>query len=272
MIYADLHIHSNFSDGSSTVEEIIAMARAKGLGAISLVDHDTIDTYAYIKTLGPIEGLKIISGIEISAYDYTRGRKVHILGYNYKTTDNIQGLTDKTLEARDSRSRTQLRNIQESGYIIDESDIDPSVNSKKTLYRQQIVYAMAQSPYDSQAYQDLYKKLFKNGGPADIGDIAYPPAEDAIEAIVADGGIPVLAHPGELDSFDLVEDLVELGLGGIEVYHPSHSLDHEMRALDLCQSYGLLATGGSDYHGDYYRIRDLACLEFPQDILQTLGI
>ncbi|MDO5028218.1 MAG: PHP domain-containing protein [Bacillota bacterium] len=266
----DFHLHSNFSDSSRSVEDIIDLAKAKGLEAISIVDHDTTETYAYIKTLDLDQTLKIIPGLEISAYDYKNMRKVHLLAYNYQEPAvNINRLCQETLAKRNANSEEKLRLLEENSYAIDHDQINRSKNSTQTLYKQHIMAGLTGGDFNSKAYQDLYKSIFKNGGLADF-DIEYVDVFKAMEAVLADGGLPVLAHPGELDSFSIVGDLVAKGLKGIEVYHSSHSKEDEQRALNLAQDYGLFITGGSDDHGAYGKKVDLGTVDLDQDQLGPL--
>ena len=118
------------------------------------------------------------------------------------------------------------------------------------LYKQHIMAALTDEPYVSAAYRALYRSLFKNGGICDR-DIAYVDARDAVTAIVEDGGLAVLAHPGQLDSYDMVPALAECGLGGIERFHPDHTPIDHARCANVAERYGLICTGGSDYHGRF---------------------
>lgn len=250
MSLTDLHVHSNFSDSSRTVEEVLKIASDKGIKNLSIVDHDTVETIDYIKTIDNL-GINIIPGIEISAYDFKRNRKVHILGYGYNENPiNIKNLCKDVLKRRHENSLRQIEEINKLGYKIDLDKVNHSINSDRTIYKQHIMDYITDDDFNSEAYQTLYKKLFKNGGVAHF-DIKYVDAYDAVEAINLDGGIPVLAHPGETDSFEIAKDLSKNGLKGIEVYHISHNKEHEDRALELVKKYNLIITGGSDEHGNY---------------------
>lgn len=263
----DLHIHSTFSDSSNSVEEVIKEAIEKSIEVISIVDHDTIDTFEYIKTLNIDDKIKIIPGVEISAYDFKNNKKVHLLGYNYSNQGlNIANICSNTLDKRNNRSIHQITTIKNAGYNLDETKIKSSVNSKGTIYRQQIMYELTHEPYTSENYQTLYKKLFKNNGVASM-EIDYIDVFDALEAIKKDGGIPVLAHPGELDNYDIVDELVRHGLQGIEVYHPKHTENDVEKCLEIASKYNLIITGGSDNHGIYGADFPIEKNEVPMSIL-----
>lgn len=249
---SDLHVHSDFSDGFDSVEIVLDKAEAAGIKLLSFVDHDTTDTFARANKLAKDRQIKVIPGIEISAYDFKRKRKVHVLGYKYnKRAIHITDICDDLLERRQQQSYKQLRAIEDAGYKVKWDKLLPAINTKKTLYKQQIMRAITDKPYETAAYQELYRSLFKRNGVAS-GDIEYIDVYLAVKAIKADGGIAVIAHPGQLDSFEIIEDLISYGLDGVEVYHPDHSVNDIKRAQELAERHELWQTGGSDYHGEFW--------------------
>lgn len=247
---ADLHIHTRFSDGGDTPEQALEQAKQNGVELISFVDHDTTETYAYAQALAERCGVRIIPGIEVSAYDFVRKRKVHLIGYNYKfPATNLIALCDPMLKRRTRRGERHIRILRENGYAISKRDVDLTMDSHKVVYKQNIMHVLTDAPFESEEYRALYQKLFKGDGICAASRLTYIAAVDAIRAIKADGGIAVLAHPGETDSFDIVPELIAERLDGIEVYHPSHSEEDMHKAKELADRFGLLITGGSDYHG-----------------------
>lgn len=247
----DFHVHTNVSDSSKTIDETLEIARKQGIKILSIVDHDTTETYEMAKDKAKELGIELIPGVEISAYDYQRKRKVHLLAYNYEAqTPNLDEINRETLKKRNENSLKQLEILHEAGHILDPKNVGRSMNKDRTLYKQHLMAAMTQADFNSQEYQNLYKSLFKNQNIAHF-EMEYVDVFAALEAIVKDGGIPVLAHPGETDSFDILPDLVERGLRGIEVVHPSHGPEDREKAKALAQKYKLIETGGSDYHGDF---------------------
>ncbi len=247
----DLHLHSTFSDGADSLEVLFEMAKQNGLTHISIVDHDTTRHVKYAIRLGEQYGIKCIPGIEISAYDFKRNRKVHLLGYDFHdNTPHIDALCKPLLERRHQHSLWQLEKIQEVGFNL---NLDMAMNyvlDGGVLYKQHIMNALIDAPYNSIEYQTLYRNLFKGDGVA-AGDIIYIDAFKAVEAIRADGGYAVIAHPGQLDSFDIIEELVPYGLSGVEEIHPDHTLEQVRRIVNIANTYELFTTGGSDFHGRY---------------------
>lgn len=246
---SDLHVHTTVSDGSRTFEEVLAQAKGQGLARVAFTNHDTTRGLDEACALGDYLGIQVIGGVEISAYDFARGRKVHVLGLGlHDHAPAVNALCAPVLERRDANSRWQLEQLLAAGYAVDVERAERLAAASTALYKQHIMAALTSEPFVSPEYRRLYQRLFKNGGIADR-DIEYVDARDAVRAIVADGGLAVLAHPGQLDSYDLVPDLVACGLGGIERFHPDHSPVDHVRCARLAVRYHLVCTAGSDYHG-----------------------
>lgn len=248
---ADFHVHSTVSDGSYTFAELLEQAKDQGLSHIAFTNHDTTRGLAEAARLGANSGVRVIGGVEVSAYDFERGRKVHVLGLGLsEDAPAIAELCTPTLEKRDANTRWQLEQIINAGYDVDLDTFDRLSSAATCAYKQHVMAALIDEPYGAPAYRALYNALFKGGGIADR-DIAYVDARDAVRAIVADGGLPVLAHPGQMDSWDFVPELVSCGLSGIEKYHHDHDAADEEHAQNLANQFGLFVTGGSDYHGTF---------------------
>lgn len=266
MLRADLHVHSHYSDGADSVEAVVKRAKRAGLDAISFVDHDTVAGWTEKQSIAARYGITAIPGIEISAYDFRRSRKVHILGYQFEpAAGHIQELCSTLLEQRHGHSLWQIEQIKAAGFKLDADAVMASAKPSTAVYKQHIMKQLTEEPYTSPQYKTLYKSLFKGNGPAS-GDISYVDARDAVRAIVADKGLAVLAHPGQLDSFELVPELVEAGLGGIERNHFDHSEDDHLKVEELAREYGLALTGGSDYHGSFGALIDVGDIISPADV------
>lgn len=248
---ADLHVHTSISDGSYTTSETLDMARQQGITHIGIVNHDTISGLKAAVELGKRVGIKVIPGIEISSYDFINKRKVHILGYNFDFEGkNIRRICDPILKRRDENSRAQMKILIENGYKIDTSYIEEKCSESEVLYKQHIMSGMIKAGYTDNIYSDLYRDLFKNGGICDQ-DIEYIDVIESVKAIKADGGIAILAHPGQLNSYDIIPVLLEKGLDGIEVNHHSHSVEDMKKIIRICEMHNLIMTGGTDFHGEY---------------------
>lgn len=247
----DLHVHTNVSDGSDSIEETIQTAKCNDVKYIGIVNHDTVEGLEEAIEKGREEGIKIIPGIEISAYDYKRNKKVHILGYNFNlNAKNIKVLCNPTLERRNKNSLRQINILRENNFDITLEDVMEKAKYSTCIYKQHIMAVLMDKGYCSEIYSDLYYKLFKNGGIC-AGDIEYVDAFMAMEVIKRDGGKAVLAHPGQLDSYEIMKDLWAEGLDGIELYHEDHKPEDLIRILEFAVTHQVILTGGSDYHGQY---------------------
>ncbi|MCR8630291.1 PHP domain-containing protein [Paenibacillus radicis (ex Xue et al. 2023)] len=253
----ELHCHTNLSDGSFTFDEIIQLALRENVSHLAITNHDTTKDLENMVITGGKSGVEIIPGIEISAYDFKRNTRVHILGY-YIDPGNptIEAICGPILERRHQGCLTMVHKLIEAGYSITLEDVEKFAVGGTGIYKQHIMHALIEQGYTTTIYGDLYKKLFSRGQNGENPGIAYIPmeyveAKAAIHAVLQAGGVPVLAHPGQYGNFEAVPELVESGLQGIEVWHPLHEPKDEAIAQEYALKYDLLMTGGSDFHGFY---------------------
>lgn len=253
----DLHCHTNISDCSLSIEEVIMMAKQRGVEFLAITDHDTTIGLLQAIEIGKEIGVNIIPGIEISAFDYERNRRAHILGL-YVTPGHsaLHQLCQPLVEKRHLASKVMVERIIAAGYDITWELVQSYAEAGTGVYKQHIMHALIDKGYTDRIYSLLYKELFSKGNKTTKPGLAFVPIEyvsarDAIIAIREAGGVPVLAHPGQFDNFDAVEEWVEIGLEGIEVSHPLHKMKDEQKAKELAETYQLIQTGGSDFHGFY---------------------
>ena len=243
---ADLHIHSTFSDGSDTVEQIIEAALGFGLDAIAITDHDTLSHMAQIPD--DTGDMRVVAGVEISAVCRKTKIRAHVLGYNIRKPEKITELTQPLLNRRNMNSEKQVEILVSHGYKI---DIDKLARADgKYLYKQHIMDWLVTTGQAPDMFGDFYKKTFKHGGICFL-DTGYIDVFEAVSAIKESGGLAVLAHPGQQQNFGLIQGLVEIGLAGLEFNHHSHSKRDAEVIQDFAERYSLFLTGGSDYHGRY---------------------
>jgi predicted metal-dependent phosphoesterase TrpH len=247
---ADLHIHSNWSDGSLSVGEIVKTAKALKLRAVSVTDHDTMDGQEEVLDEGARQDLAIISGIEISALDSESDRKIHILGYRVQDRDGISRACRPFLEDRGRAVLEAADAIRAVGYPINREDVLAHAGKLGIPYRQHVMHALAGRGYTRTIYGPLYNELFGPGGPGAVKS-RYMSAGEAVRLIRDCGGEAVLAHPFQYDSMECLPKLVEWGLAGIECWHHTQSPEREKIVQKEAERYGLFLTGGSDFHGLY---------------------
>jgi len=241
---ADLHIHSNYSDGTLSPEEIVEIARQNGLKAISITDHDCISSqYIVEKKYNDIE---IIPGIELSSE--IDNLEIHILGYfiDYKNAHLIN-IVNKLAKERIKRVEKIIMKLNENGIDLSMEDIELS----NSIGRSHIANAMVKKGYYDN-YKTAFMSFLVKDKPAYVKGYKLNYRE-AIKVIRDAGGIPVLAHPGQvyrgLAIENLIKELKFFGLMGLEVYHPSHMREDSNGFYNLAKKYKLIITGGSDYHG-----------------------
>ena len=249
MSHIDLHIHSVYSDGSHTLQEIKEHVIEKRLKTISISDHDTFEAYEHIAQYE--FPCTIIKGIEISAFDVVEQKNVHILGYGFPSkTPHIDKLCKPMLERRKAISLWQIQQLQDAGYQVNEEEILEIAKPSTSLYKQHIMKVMMDKGYSERIYSQLYQTLFKHGGIC-VHPMEFVRVEEAIEAIHKDGGFAILAHPYESKVVAQIPSYINYGLDGIETYHNSHKQVHIDHLHAIARNYHLLETGGSDAHGIY---------------------
>ena len=234
----DLHIHSTYSDGAFTPEEIIDLARERNIRYISITDHDTLGAYGHFQS--DREDITVIPGVEVSTY--FKGKELHILSYFHDPEDkNLLSLLEKFKNDRTERYHKILGNL--SDLDIHLPDTEPPMDSYAKLLIEH-------------GYVENIKEAFNVY--LDVDKIAYEKrykidTRDALKSLRAAGGIPVLAHPGEklynLHFEELISELKVYGLLGLEVYHPSHKKELCDRLYAIARKHKLVITGGSDFHG-----------------------
>ena len=246
----DLHIHSNWSDGSMGIPQLLRFARALGLDAVSITDHDTMAGQEEALEEGKKQGLLIIPGVEISAFNPGTERKVHILGFNVKDMEGVTRACRPFLEVRHQKNLASVDRIAEAGYAITQNDVKEYAALDGTVYRQHIMHALVDRGYASSIYGSLYSKLFGPGGLATV-KTSYMDAAEAVQLIQDCGGMAALAHPFQYNSIDAIPDLVELGLAGIEYQHHTQTPERQEAVIGLARRFNLFLSGGSDFHGFY---------------------
>lgn len=253
----ELHCHTNISDCPLSIDEVMNLATGEGVTHLAITNHDTTKGLNEAIETGKKYGIEVIPGIEISGFDFERGRRVHILGYFIEPGhEAIETLCKPLVEKRHNASSMMVQQLIAAGYNIKWERCKELAKGGTGVYKQHIMHALIEAGYTDSIYSQLYKKLFNRGQNGEKPGIAFIPmeyidAKMAVQAIRTAGGVPVLAHPGQYGNFEMVPELVEAGLQGIEVWHPLHNAQHEEQAKLLSIEYGLIMTGGSDFHGEY---------------------
>ncbi len=252
---ADLHCHSNYSDGSATPFEILDLAKKSGLNGLSITDHDTVEAYsdeviAYAQSIG----VNLFVGAEFSAKH--RKTNVHILGYNLKRCDSLKTFCTLHKSRRDRRNRIILEKLTRLALPISEDELK-QVKEEGTIGRPHIASLMLKKGYVSSIQEAFNRYIgegrccFDPGAPVSV--------EETVHQIHQAGGKAFIAHPHLIRSERTLHALTEMPFDGIECYYSLLRPDQEKRWLDLAEKKGWLISGGSDFHGDIKPQVTLGC-------------
>lgn len=247
----DLHIHTYYSDGVFSPEKIVDTAIDVGLGVIALTDHDNVLSYGvakdYLKKEGKEDKLEIIQGVEINTL--YKNYEVHILGYFMNTENSdFQNLLKIQQQARVKQTKEIISLLaKKEGIKIKYEDIKKQVAEGGSIGRPHIAKAITNAGGTTSVI-DAYAKYIHDDSPVYVPRKTVTP-HDAVEIIYDAGGIPVIAHPHDLDIAEtLIKDLMSCGLRGIEAYHRKHSPACVEYFSSMAEELGLVVTGGSDFH------------------------
>ncbi len=251
----DLHIHSVYSDGNLTPQQIVDVAIEKNLLAISITDHDNIKSFKiaqdYLDQISEEKGkqtLELIPGVEINTL--WNGKEIHILGYYMDLNSQLlQDLLAYQQHARSEQTTLLIENLNKKAKIkITKEDVIALVQEEGSIGRPHIAKAIA-NVGGARTIIEAYNKFINDKSPIYVKRKTVSPHE-AVETIYEAGGIPVIAHPYDLEfAEDFVKDLMSYGLRGIEAYHRKHSPAMIEYYSSMAEKYDLILTGGSDCHG-----------------------
>ncbi|MFZ1290737.1 MAG: PHP domain-containing protein [Melioribacteraceae bacterium] len=243
-IKADLHTHTTYSDGALSPQELLDLAHKKQISVIGITDHDSVNGIDEAIKYGEKIGIEIVPGVEISTD--IEDSEIHILGYfiNYKDKE-----LNKVLKFfRDERIERAKRIIKKLNKLEIEITLEDVLEFSKIspICRPHIAKALLQKGYIKN-YMQAFHKYIGDGGPAFERKIHVSP-QSALKIINDAGGLSFIAHPGKMKE-SILNNLIKLGIDGIEVIHSSHKKYQQKFYSDIVNEYCLLASGGSDFHG-----------------------
>jgi len=242
----DLHIHSTCSDGLDTPEELVDIALSKGFEAISITDHDTVEGANRAIEAARDKDIEVIPGVELSAFD--KDQDIHILAYYVDCNepefkDSIKLFTDKRRE----RAEEIVKCLNHLGLDVSFDNV-LKIAHGAPIGRPHIAEALLSGNL-VYTYNEAFVRYIGKNRPAYVPKYKISP-KDTIELVLRNGGVPVLAHPGILNRDEYIPEMLEYGLKGLEVVHPLHSPEKITYYENLARKYGLIETGGSDWHGE----------------------
>lgn len=270
----DFHIHSVFSDGSSKVEEIFEKAQKVSLSALAITDHDTTLGLNTVNELSRKCRIPFVPAVEFTSVE--NGIKFHVLGYNVDFESNeLKEYSEHLLEHLNSISKQQIKIMQANGIEIEEREFF-NESQGGPLYRAKLLNTLAKHGYlNKEEIMSSLNAYFAKGAPCYVEDsFKYYSFQQMCRIIKRNGGLSVLAHPGKIRRKDeaLYNSLINSDLlDGLEVYHPANDVDVQKQLMDIVTKKSLIFTGGSDYHGDYNKLKTPICgLWLPDQIYNNL--
>lgn len=248
---SDLHIHTLYSDGVFSPEKIVDTAIDVGLQVIALTDHDNVLSWQvakdYLTNTQKEDKLEIIKGVEVNTL--YKNYEVHILGYFMDTENSdFQEMLKIQQQARIKQTKEIISLLsKKEGIKIKFEDIKKQVAQGGSIGRPHIAKAIANAGGTSNV-MEAYSKYIHDNSPVYVQRKTVSP-QDAVEVIYDAGGIPVIAHPHDIDiAEELIKELMQYGLRGIEAYHRKHSPACVEYFSSMAEDLGLIVTGGSDFH------------------------
>jgi 3',5'-nucleoside bisphosphate phosphatase len=247
----DLHTHTTFSDGTFTPEELVALARERGLTAVAVTDHDSTEGIGRALDAAKDRGPEIVPGVEFSTV--RDGHGIHVLAYWMDLDhDRFQSELRRLRDDRFSRGEQMVANLRELGYPISFERVR-EIAEGKNIVRPHIAQALVEAGLVPTIDDAFTPELIKDGGRAYVEKHALDPVT-ALELIKEAEGLAVVAHPGLFREGlgvpdDVIEELANAGLDGIEAGHPDHPPEAEARYREMARRLDLVVTGSSDCHG-----------------------
>ena len=243
---ADLHCHTSASDGLLTPRQLVQLAADRGIMALGITDHDTVQGWEEAELAGMEYGIEILRGIELNT-DWN-GIEVHILGYEINgESAYLQERLKYLRAARQQRMLEILERLHDLGITLTVNHIQEFAQGE-SIGRPHIAQALIKYGY-AKNNREAFTRYLAQGAPAYVPRFKLTP-EEGIQLIRQAEGVAVLAHPGVHRLESGVPAWVKVGLQGIEVRHSEHGVTEEQRCRAVAEQYGLVMTGGSDFHGE----------------------
>jgi hypothetical protein len=260
--FVDLHMHSTASDGSRAPADVVRAAKAAGLVAIALTDHDSVAGLPEAQATGAELGVRIVSGVELSAVEGEQ--ETHLLGLHLGDTTVLERGLGDLQEMRQRRGQTIVEKLVALGIQVTFADVLAQAKDG-AVGRPHVARALVADGWAVDV-RDAFDRYLGAGKPAYVAKDQLDMAS-AIAMIHECGGLAVLAHPGGAGTRERLVSLMALGLDGVEVKHPGHSPGDQTRLRTLAEQLGLVVSGGSDWHGAAEGPRTIGMMQVPEEWL-----
>ena len=261
----DLHSHTLHSDGALTPEALVELAASRGVGALAVTDHDTLDGLPAAVRRGRELGVEVVPGIELSVDE--QGKDIHLLGYFVSRPQVLEAALREIREERVRRAHRMLERLAELGCHV-EYDAVASRARGGVVGRPHIAAALLERGHVD-SLNDAFERLIGSDGPAFVPKRTLC-LEAGVELLRRAGAVPVVAHPGVSDCDELLPRLRAVGVLGLEVWHPQHDARSTRRYRSVARRHGLVPTGGSDFHREAPGCNLPGDQRLPLDVLDAL--
>ena len=248
----DLHTHTLYSDGSTPIEKLPFLAKCAGLGWLAVSDHDSIRSVRYAYAHPEQEGVQLIPATELTAYDYQREHRVHLLCYY---PDDCTALAEFSALMAKRRREAVLQSCHELEQLVPQFRTEEALEFSKnsdTLYKTHVMQVLLQYALADGMYSNTYRDLF--GLKPVRGKILHNPEYESVDTVLElirqCRGVVVLAHPSVYHSMELARELIAAHrIDGVEIDHPRNTAEDKALLTQWAEQYHLIVTGGTDYHG-----------------------
>ncbi len=264
--YVDLHLHTCYSDGTSQPEELLELVRNSRIQAFAVTDHDTLQGFRAVRKLLREDDPELIPGVELSVT--VDEADMHLLAYLFEPDDvTFRQALDDFQNHRNQRGKVMVERLNSLGIDISFDDVVRQSHGT-VVGRPHVARAIFENGATN-SYEEAFAKYIGNDGPAYVPKVNFTP-QKAMELIHQAGGLAVLAHPGVGEKDRHLDMLIELGLDGIEAYHPSHQQSQVDRYRHMAEQHRLIVTGGSDFHGLNGRYDAVGSQKVPYECVEKL--
>lgn len=266
---ADLHTHTNCSDGTATPTELVREAKQVGLQGLSITDHDTVEAYQEAIPIAREEGIQLLPGIEFSAR--LNRLPVHVLGYGFDLqSDSLLAFCEGHIQRRIERNRLILQKLSEHGFSVSEEEVVAlcGFSGKRIYGRPHIAQVMVHKGYVRDIRQAFERWIGDRRPCFALGPIFS--VSETLDVLHQASGKAVIAHPHLINSKSLIKELLRLPFDGIEGYYAQMLPQQEEQWVRLGREKKWLVTGGSDYHGAIKKQNPLGCSWVGRDVFDAL--
>lgn len=263
----DLHVHTNFSDGTFTPEEVVRLADSKGLSCIAICDHDCVDGITPCMEYAKPLSMEIIPGVELTVIH--KAKEIHILGYFIAWKEKwFTDLMKRVQRERVARIDKMIEKLKSFNIEVEKKTVMDLAGNKGSVGRLHMARALAETGAIS-SVQEAFDKYIGDDKPCYVEDIGFG-AKEAVDIIKKAKGVPVLAHPKTIRDDSMVEEFVRYGIRGMEIFHSDHRSSDSKKYEEIAKRHGLLMTGGSDCHGFGKKRILLGSVKMPYTIVDEL--